>query len=336
MGRRLKVLALVLGLLGVALGGTIWWFFRAEEIPDQLEAADDPMTLVIPGIGSQPTLDASVLEGKTTFFVFAGIASMRADEGQKINRALNRWVLPESVQGFIVFDAEGMGFLAEKSEEYMERFSSETRYATYGDFEGAFRKVFKMPRGHHGLVVVTADGTVEMRKSGGAKSDAELEEIRTLLGAEEPSPGPPVPEFSLGSVSTSSCASQPCALMFLSRGVARKDIPGIDDGFEGEDEAKWEQMKLPAIRNVGSALKLKLEGARGVIVGQVDDLELPDGWTVEADDANVREAFGVEPDADAFLILSDGKVAFRGDAVIPMYELGRVSDLLGAEFDFED
>lgn len=336
MGRRLKVLAIVLGLLGVVLGGTLWWFFRAEDIPDQLEAAEDPMTLVIPGIGSQPTLDASLLEGKTTFFVFAGIASMRADEGQTINRALNRWDLPDSVQGFIVFDAEGLGFLAEKSEEYMERFSSETRYPTYGDFTGAFRKVFKMPRGHHGLVVVTAEGAVKMRKSGGAKNDADLDEIRALLGAEEPPPGPAVPQFALGAVSTEACGAEPCALMFLSRTVARKDIPGIEDGFEGEDEAKWDQMKLPAVRNVGSALKLKLEGARGVVVGSLDNLELPDGWSVEADDADVRAAFGIEPDADAFLILRDGKVAFRGDGVIPMFELGRVSDLLGAEFEFED
>ena len=29
-------------------------------------------------------------------------------------------------------------------------------------------------------------------------------------------------------------------------------------------------------------------------------------------------------------------VAFRGDGVIPMFELGRVSDLLGSEFDFEN
>ena len=145
-----------------------------------------------------------------------------------------------------------------------------------------------------------------------------------------------MPEFALGSLDTKLCASQPCALMFLSRAVARKDIPGIEDGFEGEDEAKWDQMKLPAIRNVGSALKLKLEGARGVVVGQVDGLELPDGWSVESDDAAVRSAFGVEPGADAFLILSEGKVAFRGDGVIPMFELGRVSDLLGSEFDFEN
>ncbi|MCR9159114.1 MAG: hypothetical protein ACE37F_09670 [Nannocystaceae bacterium] len=336
MGRRLKVLAIVLGLLGVGLGGTLWWFFRAEEIPDQLEAPEDPRTLVIPGIGSQPTLDASLLEGKTTFFVFAGIASMRAEEGQRINRALNRWILPEGVQGFIVFDAEGLGFLAEKSEEYMERFSSETRYPTYGDFTGAFRTVFKMPRGHHGLVVVSPQGEVTMRKSGGAGSDAELEEVRALLGAQEPPPGPAVPEFSLDSLDAAACAREPCAVMFLGRPITRKDIPGIDGGFEGEDEAKWAQMRLPVVRNVGSALKLELEGARGVIVGDVGDLELAPGWSAVADDARAREAFGLGPDADAFLILREGRVAFRGEGVIPMYELGRISDLLGAEFDFED
>jgi len=337
MGRRLKMLALGLGVLGIGLGGTLWWLLRPEPIPATLEQTEDPVSLSIPGIGEQPTLDAALMEGKTTFFVFVGIQSWSGDEGKMINRALNRWTLPEHVQGFIVFDAEGLGFLADKADEYMQRFGGETRFPMYGDFQGSFREVFKMPRGHHGLVVVDPEGEVTLRKSGGTQDPGEVDEIRALLEAEEPPPGPDVPTFELGAASRDACARTPCALMFLGNPVARGDIPGIDDGFEGEDEQEWAQMQRPAVRNVSSALKLKLQGAGiGVIAGEVDGLEMPPGWSVTDDDAGVREAFGVEPGATSFLVLRDGRVAFRGDGVIPFYELGRVSDLLGVEFEFEE
>ncbi len=328
-------IALAVGL--VVIGGVLFWLLRAEEIPDTLEAAEDPASLRIPGIGSQPALDAALMKDKTTFFVFVGLQSWSGDEGKMLNRALNRWTLPEDVQGFIVFDAEGMGFLAEKSEEYMERFGGETRFPMYGDFEGAFRSVFKMPRGHHGLVVVGRDGAVRMRKSGGAKGEDDLAAIRSLLRAEEPPPGPPVPEFEVGDISRDVCSQTPCALMFLGEPVARTDIPGIDDGFEGEDEAKWAQLQRPGVRNISSALKLELgDAGKGVVVGDLRDLELPAGWTVATEDADVRRAFGVDPGATAFLILRDGRVAFQRAGVIPMFALGQVSDLLGVEFDFED
>lgn len=320
----------------LALGGAaLWWLLRADEIPQELEAAGDPSTLQIPGIGEQPPLDADAMAGKTSFFVFVGIQSWSGEEGRALNRALNRWVLPEGVQGFIVFDAEGLGFLAEKSEEYMARFGGETRFPMYGDFQGAFRAIFKMPRGHHGFVVVDADGKVPMRKSGGAEG-ADLEEIRTLLGAEEPPPGPPVPAFEAGNVSTQACAAKPCALVVLHEPVARKDIPGVDDGFEGEKEEEWAQMQRPAMRNVASLLKLELgDVAHGVVVGDMGDLELPPGWTRIPDDPAVRAAFGLEPTQGAFMILRDGKVAFRNDAVVPFFEFGQVSDLLGVEFAFD-
>ncbi len=335
--RRLKIVGIALALLAAATGGLLWWLLRADEIPATLEVAEDPMTQSIPGIGSQPTLDAALMKDKTTFFVFVGIQSWTSDEGKPINRALNRWTLPDNAQGFIIFDAEGLGFLAEKSEEYMERFGGETRFPMYGDFEGAFRQVFKMPQGHHGFVVVSPQGTVTMRKSGGAQPGPELDEIRTLLEAEEPPPGPAVPEFELGPLSKTACANKPCALVFLGDPVGRTDIPGVDDGFEGEDEAKWGQMQKPGVRNVGSALKLEIADAGlGAISGQVKDLEFPDGWSVVEQDAAVRDAFGIEPGTTSFLVLRDGEVAFRGDGVIPMYELGRISDLLGVEFDFED
>ncbi len=335
--RRLKIVGIVVALLAAVTGGLLWWLLRADDIPTTLETAEDPMTLRIAGIGSQPNLDASLMQDKTTFFVFVGIQSWTSDEGKPVNRAVNRWTLPQDVQGFIIFDAEGLGFLAEKSEEYMERFGNETRFPMYGDFQGAFRQVFKMPRGHHGFVVVGSDGAVQMRKSGGAKPGPELDEIRVMLRAQEPPPGPPVPEFELGPSSRSACAQKPCALMFLEGPVGRKDIPDVYDGFEGEDEAKWAQMEKADVRNVGSALKLNIADAGlGVIAGQVENLEFPPGWSVVSDDAAAREAFGVEPGAASLLVLREGEVAFRADGVIPMYELGRVSDLLGVEFEFDD
>lgn len=335
--RRLKIVGLAMALPAAVAGGLIWWLLRADEIPATLEAVGDPMTLSIAGIGDQPNLDAALMKGKTTFFVFVGIQSWGSDEGKPVNRAVNRWTLPANAQGFIIFDAEGLGFLAEKSEEYMERFGGETRFPMYGDFEGAFRQVFKMPRGHHGFVVVNPDGAVTMRKSGGAQPGPELDEIRSLLEAAEPPPGPSVPEFELGPLSQSACAHKPCALLFLGEPIGRKDIPGVEDGFEGEDEEKWAQMQKAGVRNVGSALKLEISDlGLGVISGQVSDLEFPPGWSVVPDDAAVRKAFGVDPGATSFLVLREGEVAFRADGVIPMFELGRVSDLLGVEFEFDD
>ncbi|MGH1344924.1 MAG: hypothetical protein ACRBN8_25415 [Nannocystales bacterium] len=335
--RRLKIAGIVLALFVAVGAGLLWWLLRADDIPVTLETAEDPMTLSIPGIGTQSTLDRRLLEDKTSFFIFVGIQSWTSDEGKPINRALNRWMLPADAQGFIIFDAEGLGFLAEKSEEYMERFGGETRYPMYGDFEGAFRQVFKMPQGHHGFVVVTPDGKVAMRKSGGAQPGPELDKIRTLLKAEEPPPGPAVPEFSLGPLSKSACAKKPCALMFFGDSVRREQVPGIEDGFEGEDEEEWAQLNNPGVRNVVSASKLAIaDVGMGVLSGQVPKLEYPAGWSVEGDDAAVRRAFGIEPGTTSFLVLRDGEVAFRGDGVIPMYELGRISDLLGVEFDFED
>lgn len=335
--RRLKIVGIVLALLAAVAGGLLWWLLRADEIPATLEPAEDPMTLSIAGIGSQPDLDGAMLKDKTTFFIFVGIQSWGSDAGKPVNRALNRWTLPAGVQGFIIFDAEGLGFLAEKSEEYMERFGSETRFPMYGDFTGAFRQVFKMPRGHHGFVAVGPDGAISMRKSGGAKPGPELDEIRTLLEAEEPAAGPAVPEFELGPLSKSACAAKPCALVILGEPIESKDIPGVDDGFEGEDEEKWAQMGKPGVRNVGSALKLEIgDAGLGVIAGEVSGLEFPPGWSVVPDDATVREAFDIEPGVTSFLVLREGEVAFRADGVIPMFELGRISDLLGVEFEFED
>ena len=130
--RRLKIAGIALALFMAVGAGLIWWLLRADDIPATLEAAEDPMTLSIPGIGSQPTLDAGLLKDKTTFFIFVGIQSWTSDEGKPVNRALNRWTLPSGAQGFIIFDSFGpetynefaadmTGWLAEGKVKYKEQ-----------------------------------------------------------------------------------------------------------------------------------------------------------------------------------------------------------------------
>jgi hypothetical protein len=313
-----------------------WSFLRVEDIPAELEPVGDPDDIAFPGVGSQPALEVAKLRGKTAFFVWVGIQSWGSDEGRKLNRALNRWILPESTVGFVVFDAEGLGFLQEKSAQYMEAFGQETRYPIYGDFEGQFRKVFKLPQGHHGFIVIGPDGDVLMRRSGGMQDAAQLDEVRQLLGGEEPEPGPPVPQFELGPLDSGSCADKPCALLFLGEPVSRTDIPDIDGGFEGEDEARWAQMKKPAVRMAGSALRLPLQHeARGAIVGRTEGLDYP-GWTRVDEAPAVAEAFGIAPGTTVWIVLRDGRVAFRREGVAKYYELALFADEIGVEFDEDD
>ncbi|MEM6995063.1 MAG: hypothetical protein AAF721_31405 [Myxococcota bacterium] len=337
MRRSIKILAGVLGLAVAGTGLAAYRVLRADDIPETLEVPKDPAQLSIPGIGDQPPLAVAELRGETLFFVFVGVRSFREKEGQMINRALNRWTLPPDTRGFIVFDAEGFGFLREKSAEYMERFGKETRFPMYGDFEGAFRDVFKLPRGHHGLVIVDAEGALAMRHSGGLQTEDELSKVRTLLGAEEPPAGPDVPNFEGHGLSAQRCAVTPCVLLFVGGSVARGDIPWIDNGFEGDDQAKWAQANKPPIRNVSIAKGMPLgAAAAGLVVGRVQDVEFPAGWSQIEAAPELRDTFDVGPDETTMVVLREGKVAFRSDGVIPFYELGRLSDLLGVEFDSDD
>ena len=329
----------VLAVLGaavtvVAVGA--WSFLRVEDIPEELEPIGDPDSIAIAGVGSQPSLDVAKLRGKTAFFVWVGVQSWGSEEGRKLNRALNRWILPESSVGFVVFDAEGLGFLQEKSTQYMEAFGQETRYPIYGDFDGQFRNVFKLPRGRHGFVVIGPQGDVLMRHSGGFQAATELDEVRELLGGQEPAPGPPVPQFELGALSTDACADKPCALLFLGEPVSKSDIPGIDGGFDGEDEAEWAQMKKPAVRMAGSALKLPLgDAALGAIVGRTEGLDHT-GWTHVDEAPEVAAAFDIAPGETVWLVLRDGRVAFREEGVVPYYEVSLFADAIGIEFDEDD
>jgi hypothetical protein len=328
----------VFGALGSAavLGWGAWTLLGVEEIPEELEPVGDPSTVVIPGIGDQPELSIAKQRGKTTFFVMVGIATFGSDEGKTVNRALNRWEYPETTEGYIVFDAAGFGFLAEKSQTYLQEFSREARFSMYGDFEGVFKDTFKLSGGHHGLVVLGPDGQVMLRQSGGIEDSAELEKLREMLGASEPEPGPEAPAFEVGSINEETCENKPCALVFLGAPVKRTDVPNIDDGFEGEDEQRWAQMRKPEIRLTSAALRLEPgEAISAALVGEVEELEFP-GWNVVDEAPDAREALGIDSDGSAFVIVHAGVVKLRLDGFVPYHRFGEIADHLGVEFKDDD
>lgn len=330
--RRLRKILLVLAVSLAALVGIGAWLMRVEDIPDELPPIQgDPLAVAIPPLGAQPPLELGKLTGKTAFFVVVGPQTGDSDEGEKLNRALNRWSFPKETVGYIVGDAEGFGMFQQKISETMQHFGAEMRYPLYVDFEGAFMRTFGLAKGHHGFVVLGPDGSVLERRSGGAEGE-ELARIQDLLGGAEPAPGAPAPEFAVADLDRATCSDgTPCALIFLARAVAAADVPGVKNGFDGDDKEKIAKLRDPSIRFVSTASKAKLEGARGVVIGQVHDIELP-GWQQVEHAPEARAAFEVAADEAAIVVIDgEGRVAVDERGVVPIYKWGRVADVLGVE-----
>ena len=89
MRRRPIAIALVAVVLLLVGGGA--WLFRVEDIPDVLPPVQgDPAAITIPPLHSEPPLQLGSLAGKTAFFVVVGAQTGESDEGEALNRALNR------------------------------------------------------------------------------------------------------------------------------------------------------------------------------------------------------------------------------------------------------
>lgn len=328
-----KTIALVgVGLLGLA-GVGAWWFTRAEPIPEVLEEVqDDPAAVEIPGLPGQPPLVLAGLHGKTSVFVVTGTWSAKSDEGEATNRALSRWVLPEGTVGYVVADAGGMGMFSDRIEKTMASYASEVRFPLYVDYEGVFVETFKLPKGHHGLVVLGPDGEIVQRHSGGLEGDA-LEELRESLGAREPEPGAAMPvTVDAGALNPQACAETTCAFVFTGPNVVqRADIPGIrPGGFEGDDDARRAKMLDPAVRNVTLARKMKLSTTKGAFIGDLDEEISSEGWERIAwtDGAGVREALGVRDDASSIVVFERGREVLRVEGLVRLHHWGRIADLL--------
>jgi hypothetical protein len=343
---RLKKLALACcGLLGLGTGCVAWWLWpTVEDIPAELEAIDaatDPLGFTLEAQGDLPAVTLRDLHGKTAFFVIEGReAFMGEGEARALKAALNRWEFPADVVGFSVGDAEGFGLMRDKIEaDFVSRFRPEARRPLYVDSTGDLMRLFKLPKGHLGLLVLGPGGDVLLRHSGDA-DDAAIESIREALGATEPPPGPEAPTFAHAGLDNAHCRDRHCVFVFLDEAVARPDVPGIEGGFDGEMEESFARIGRPSVRLMtmlaGSwAEELETHAARidGTIVGNVEGLEIP-AWRdhLGGPSDGLREAFGVAPDEAALVIVDPaGKVAFSERGLVRFWRLGRASEILGIE-----
>lgn len=329
------VLLATAGLALTAVVAGAWWVTRTEPIPETLDAIeDDPTTLVIPGLPGQSALDLGALKGKTVVLIGSGTWSAKSAEGELVNRALSRWELPASTAGYVVADAAGLGLFRDDIESTMTSFASEIRFPLYVDYQAAFLDTFKLPKGHHALVVLGPDGTVLGRWSGGIEGET-LDEVKAMLGAREPDPGPPMPAaLKVGDLDATTCASTSCAFVFAGATVAMTDIPGIrPGGFEGDDDAKLVQMRKPAVRVITMARKMKLQTTRGAMIGDIEAGITSEGWTrVSAEDgAAAREALGLTADASAVIVYRNGAEVLRAEGLVRLRDWGRIADLLEIE-----
>ncbi|MEM9456025.1 MAG: hypothetical protein AAGF11_17725 [Myxococcota bacterium] len=336
---RKKVLYAIGGVLLVILligGAWGWQVLRVEDVPDRLATMErSPDEVVLSSAGHGDDLRLADLRGQTSVIVFEGIQSMRTEQGKEVNRALNRWILPEGTQGYIAWDGEGMRIFEEKASKFLGFFAQELRFPIYVDWDGELVDVFKVVKGHHGLVVLDPQGEVILRHSGGMKGEA-LEELRVLLGAQEPPPPGPAPAFELAGLSNASCQQKPCLFLFLGKSVDRKDIPWIEDGFEGTRTACFERMRRPEIRLASSAMRVPITKSHGVIVGETSDLRLK-GWQEVPDDPAAREAFGLGPEDSALIVIdTQGRMAFKETGFIPMYQWTLAVDVTGETILRED
>ncbi|MCH9680048.1 MAG: hypothetical protein K0V04_01340 [Deltaproteobacteria bacterium] len=323
MASRRKKILLTLGaivlLVASVLGYWAWITFHVDDIPDELPAMErSPSELVVSSLGHGDDLAFSTLRDQTSVIVFEGIQSMRSEQGKQVNRALNRWTLPETTKGYIVWDGEGMRLFEEKASKFLGFFAEELRFPIFVDFDGELVDIFKLVKGHHGLIVLDPQGQVLMRHSGGLDDD-HLEELRTLLGAAEPPEPEPAPPFTLAGLDNASCNGKACLFIFVGKKVVRGDIPWIENGFEGTRTECFERMHRPEIRLAASAMRVPIKQSHGVVVGDVEGLEL-EGWKVAPDDLAARQAFGFEPEDSGLVVIDDkGRMVFRETGFIPMY-----------------
>ncbi len=332
LGRIGLLLAIVLS--ASALGLYVW--LRPEPIPEQLPPPSVRAGgLELPG---DPPLRLADLRGTPSVFIVAGPFSAESTEGQRIDRALGRWVLPDSTQAFVIGDLVGLGLLRGKVDELLARLAPEMRFRMVPDYEGAFADAFGLPHGHHGLVVLNPQGEPIFRKSGDL-SVQDVETVRHLLGANEPAVGPPLRSLP-SALTKDACDAMPCAFVLAARAVKRTEIPGIEGGFEGEREARFAQMRDPDIRLLRTLWNARTPDVAPTFVGMIGtvdaSLQTEPGYanwqTISpSDEATLRAALSISAETSALVIVHKGHVVMHETGVIPLYKWGRVADLLAIE-----
>ena len=335
----LKILAAAVGVLvlgGAAVAWAMWP--EVDEVPEELAEVSAEVSiadLALEAQGKLPAVRIGDLRGKTVFLMIEGRESMTGGEGKLLHRAIHRWQLPDDVVGFSVGDAPaGAVLMREKIEnEFLGPMQAEMKLPIYMDYGGSFTSALSLPKGHLGFAIIDAEGELAYRYAGDP-GEAELAEIKALLRAEEPAPGPPAPAFTLEGVAEDHCAGRRCALVFLDAKVARSEIPGIEGGFEGDMKESFAQIAKPSVR-LARAIASDWDSAdrdevAGAIIGEVEGWEV-EGWPVVAEAASAREAFEIGDQAAMVILDEQGRVSFVETGVIPFWKLMLAADLLGIE-----
>jgi hypothetical protein len=333
----LKRVLIALGIVVLGLVGFIWWKLRprVEEIPEvlpELSQESKPLELTLPAQSELPAFKLGEQSGKTVFFVVDGRESMEAGEGRLLKRALDRWAFPESVVGIDVGHAEGFGLLGGQIQGFLDMIRPEARRPIYADFDGAVMRTFEMPLGHTALIVIGPDGAVKYRKSGDM-TEAEVEELRGILGASEPAPGGPAPAFTVGELTLDACKPKGCAIVFLDQPIAKADVPELaEEGFGNDMKAAFDAIGKPGIRLVhrfAAQYEITADVLPGAVVGKLTDISFP-GWSVVDEQLEAREAFGI-PKGEAGLVVIDGegRLAFAEHGRIPFWKLRGAGQAVG-------
>ena len=183
-------------------------------------------------------------------------------------------------------------------------------------------------------MILDPAGEVLFRHAGDA-GEGELAEIKQLLRAEEPPPGPAAPNFAIGELSNQSCAGRDCVMVFLDRKVARNEIPGLEEGgFEGEMKESFEQIKQPSIRlaRILAADWAAEDRARSAVCWLARRRAgMLGGGRSSAEAAEARATFGIGDQAGMVIIDDQGRVAFSEAGLIPFWKLSLAADVLGIE-----
>jgi predicted transcriptional regulator len=349
MRRFLRILvrvvgALVLLALLVAGGGYWWWraHSRVEAIPAKLPELTDRDRLAklrVPGSDGLADLAVADLRGHVSYLVLENKESFQAREGRSLGAALDRWRYPDDVRGYAIFDAEGMGILRFKIDEFVRGFRAEARLPIYLDYEGTIRHGFGLPKGHTGVIVLGPDGTPLLRHSG-PMSDADIAALRTTLGASEPPPPAAAPAFALGPLDSArtcgAAAKRACAIVFLGHEVAsRHALPFVKGGLEPGSKAATTAFEDPTLRLCALLVDQDLAagGSLGLFVGHLGaDVTLAPGWTAVPDDAaaaKVRTALGVAPGEAAVVVVdAEGRLALVERGRVALWKLGPLRELL--------
>jgi hypothetical protein len=336
--RTLKIIAIAAGVVVAGLGAAAWSMWpEVDDIPEQLEPIRADVSIAdleLEAQGPMPAVRLGDLHGKTVYLMIEGKESMMGGEGKLLRRALHRWQLPDDVVGFSVGDAPAGAVVmrGQIESKFLAPMRSEMKLPIYIDFGGQFTTAFSLPKGHLGFVILDAAGEVVFRHAGDA-GEGELAQIKQLLRAEEPPPGPPAPSFAVGDINNESCVGRDCVLVFLDTKVVRSEIPGLEEGgFEGEMEEAFEQIKKPSIR-LARILAADWEAKDrekigGVVVGEAEGWAV-EGWEIVAEAEAARGVFGIGGQAGMVIIDEQGRVAFSEAGLIPFWKLSLAADVLG-------